>query len=641
MLNRILIGLLFLQANSQAIGHVTGQVMGSDGKPAAGVRVFAVPVETRAVNDTASMTIESLAITDASGRYQLEIPAGRYAIAAGSVESPTFYPSSSSLTAATTVTITDSTTMKDINFSRFVPASAAPGSLFLAAAGLVPPPGSTGILSGVVRNADGMPAAGIPVSAVTISPIGAMPLTIANTVALPAPLSFRLAYRSATDAAGRYRFINVAPDTYYVVAGYREDPLYYPGATTIAAASAIVTTPTTNLNTLDMQIPLQPPGMTIRGKALAKSGETAPNAMLEIGPAPDSSISPPLSLLSTKPVRRISARTDGTFEIPAVSPGDYSVTANLPYVRSITRNITVADKPLADVDFAFPVERITGRILWDDGTPAMEIGKLAIRTGSLTSVSRSLELHVTSEGRFSELLEDEEYRIFFLSLSEQFTVQSVTKGTRDLAQEFLSVPGDTSSEIEVRVGKRLDSEVKLSGKILDSTTGNPTSANRIMLCCYPAGPIERIISQIKPDGTFQFHDVPPGQYTAGLEGNSKASLLNPVMDVSMGTDVTWLSTEQPFTVSVRTVVEGFGIAPSGMSVTFIGSGVVNVTGTTDRSGILRVTLPTGERFRMSVTSVPDGYTLKSAVMGSLDVLTNELIGTQTGSTVQITISLGR
>src|SRR5262245_60836779 len=121
----ILLGLLFIQLNSSPTGVVTGQVLGLDGKPAAGVRVFAIPAGDLQSADRSSLVIETLVQTDTTGHYRLETPTGRYAIAAGSVESPTFFPGTSTLSAATIVSVNEKTTLTDINFSRYIPATSA------------------------------------------------------------------------------------------------------------------------------------------------------------------------------------------------------------------------------------------------------------------------------------------------------------------------------------------------------------------------------------------------------------------------------------------------------------------------------------------------------------------------------------
>src|SRR5436190_17911112 len=138
--------LLWLQA-AQPVGIVTGKVVLPTGMPAAGIRVYAMSV--RDAKDAGSATvIESLSQTDEMGRYRLEVPAGRYYIAAGSVEAPTYFPGTGDVGAARILSVAAGSVTDAVDFSRFVPASRT-------FAGIIPspalPPGSTGALSGVVR----------------------------------------------------------------------------------------------------------------------------------------------------------------------------------------------------------------------------------------------------------------------------------------------------------------------------------------------------------------------------------------------------------------------------------------------------------------------------------------------------------
>ncbi|HZI50446.1 MAG TPA: carboxypeptidase regulatory-like domain-containing protein [Terriglobia bacterium] len=86
-------------------GSVSGRVLSTDGKPAAGVRVAAVVAPEQGTgnptNVTGGPTLLSLAQTDNEGSYRLEnIPPGRYYITAGLVDLPTYYPGTRPLKAA-------------------------------------------------------------------------------------------------------------------------------------------------------------------------------------------------------------------------------------------------------------------------------------------------------------------------------------------------------------------------------------------------------------------------------------------------------------------------------------------------------------------------------------------------------------
>src|SRR5262249_34323068 len=88
-MRNVLLALLLLQVDAPRNGIVTGVVLSGSGIAAAGVRVYAVPAGDPNVAAVAGSVFVGLVQTDSAGKYRLEVPAGRYYIAAGSVESPT------------------------------------------------------------------------------------------------------------------------------------------------------------------------------------------------------------------------------------------------------------------------------------------------------------------------------------------------------------------------------------------------------------------------------------------------------------------------------------------------------------------------------------------------------------------------
>jgi hypothetical protein len=156
----LLLAFLMIQAGPAPKGFATGIVRDANGSPASGVRVYAIPAGDANAASTGATVFESLAQTDTSGRYRLEIPAGRYYIAVGSVSAPTYYPDAASIASAKAISIVAGSTVESVDFSRYT-AAAASTQAVLAVRPLSPlPPGSTGVLSGVVRNVDGSPSVG-------------------------------------------------------------------------------------------------------------------------------------------------------------------------------------------------------------------------------------------------------------------------------------------------------------------------------------------------------------------------------------------------------------------------------------------------------------------------------------------------
>jgi hypothetical protein len=108
MLRWILLIAFAFQTPEKSI--VTGRLFSADGAPAVGVRVAAL--------DATSKTVVTSALTDTTGRYRLEdVPMGRYYLAAGPVERPTYYPGTRNAAEATEVSVSIIETIGIANFA--------------------------------------------------------------------------------------------------------------------------------------------------------------------------------------------------------------------------------------------------------------------------------------------------------------------------------------------------------------------------------------------------------------------------------------------------------------------------------------------------------------------------------------------
>jgi hypothetical protein len=68
------------------------------------------------------------------------------------------------------------------------------------------------------------------------------------------------------------------------------------------------------------------------------------------------------------------------------------------------------------------------------------------------------------------------------------------------------------------------------------STGLPPSAGRLQLCCFPSGPVEQISTEVKSDGSFEFFNVPVGEFTADLRTSPLVRIVDPAIIVgSQGT----------------------------------------------------------------------------------------------------------
>jgi len=144
-----------LQVNPGPTGIASGVVSSSNGTPAAGIRVFAVPAGTSDSDPVNATVFDALTQTDAAGRFRLVVPPGRYYIGAGAVSSPTYYPNTTNITSAKAIVVSADSSLDNINFSQYV---APPPTNIAALLSTTLPPGSTGIVSGIIRTSDGAPA---------------------------------------------------------------------------------------------------------------------------------------------------------------------------------------------------------------------------------------------------------------------------------------------------------------------------------------------------------------------------------------------------------------------------------------------------------------------------------------------------
>src|SRR5262245_44073641 len=96
-------------------GTITG-VVRVGGKPTPGIRVAAVVPPD--VGELVPSAMLSLAETDSEGRYRLEgVLPGRYYIAAGRTDSPTYYPGSTTLSEGTIITLAPGATLSNLDFA--------------------------------------------------------------------------------------------------------------------------------------------------------------------------------------------------------------------------------------------------------------------------------------------------------------------------------------------------------------------------------------------------------------------------------------------------------------------------------------------------------------------------------------------
>ena len=329
----------------------------------------------------------------------------------------------------------------------------------------------------------------------------------------------------------------------------------------------------------------------------------------------------------TAPVGR-----DGQFEFPTVLAGTYTARTVPNVVLAPTTSLTVGPTNVANVEIRIPPTRqISGKITVRGNVPVPRVifslangtaaAPINISQGVVlgTTGSVSVPTNVRADGMFTVTLPEGERAISILpsSLPAGYSVNSFTYGSVDLLKNPIRVALADTAEIAIAVDATTVKPHNISGKVTGLLN---TQGVRVVLQGGNLGP--GVESAISSDGSFGFTDVLPGNYSARLSLSGHVVTAS----VSVGNnDVTNLVINYPrlFSIGAHVLVEGDGA--ESVSVPQITLNATSTTGavisSSSASGTptpLVLTLPDGEH-RISLRSVPPGYTLKSIQYGAIDL----------------------
>lgn len=94
---------------------------------------------------------------------------------------------------------------------------------------------------------------------------------------------------------------------------------------------------------------------------------------------------------------------------------------------------------------------------------------------------------------------------------------------------------------------------------------------------------------------------------------------------------------------VNILVEGGPLSPrSRVSVTLTGAaGLIPLRAVTDNDGVARLSVPAGDSYRIAVSNLPDGYSLKSIADGPDDLMNGGTLSVTVQSVLNIVVTLAR
>jgi hypothetical protein len=315
---------------------------------------------------------------------------------------------------------------------------------------------------------------------------------------------------------------------------------------------------------------------------------------------------------------------DGSFEFSEVFPGQYSLM--VPGMATSTP-ITVSDTDVRDIEITVPGRKeIFGRVLVEGKGPLPRLSFRTTPSGTTASspFSNFINISPRADTTFSVILPEGESSLQAPSgLPTGYAFKSMTYGAVDVMKSPLKVDPSDTSQLLVTVTSSAN-PVKVSGRAegVDETAISRGIARATLTSPSFALPLN---TTIKPDGTFEFAEVFPGNYQARLSGvpTGNAPGVAVVVGTSNVNDVQIVAPAQR-SLSGKIEVDRGGVIPRvGLEITTEdprgGTYGSVVTLNPQPDGTVRVTLPDGEH-RLRLVQIPAGYEVSSFRYGSLDLL---------------------
>ncbi len=627
----------------------------------------AVPDNTAASTDGPSV-LAAIVQTDSTGQYRLEtVPVGRYYIAAGLVDFPTYYPGVVAIGQAKAVEVTTSAALTGIDFSlvrpqglritgrivREEPSAALPrGGFGNAATERVVLQGS--LRQVVTPSADGsfeftnlgpgkytvslQPLSGLQPQAVNLRDVDE---TVEIRVPRLASLTGRLLQDVdgarprvglvLVDEASRNR-ITLTPSsagTYQAViplGTYRVETLQalptgftmksmVGGGVDLLSNPLKVAAGDTPQILVTLAVSSPPPWTTVSGRIVG------------FRPAPTGPVQKPRVQMTGPAAGEIleaNVNADGTFEFPRVLTGQYIARYINPAVASSADDqitVDVASPGLANLEIkAAALVEVRGQVEVQ-GNPRFLTTGPPVRVSFTASDPRGRSLSTTSpvarDGAFTLTVAEDSERLVLTNVPAGLKLKSLTYGSANVLTDAVKfVPGD-GKELRVVLEAQTTGAVKVSGKV---TGLNPMRSVSVAL--VGTRTLMNLGAVTNPDdGSFEFPQVFPGIYTVKILANPPGVTVTATITVDT-VNIAGLELRIPPSrqVSGSAILEGSGTFQPRFALAIAGNaGTTTVTPMWQSDGSFRVMLPEGES-KIDISALPPGLTVKTLSYGETDLL---------------------
>jgi hypothetical protein len=433
------------------------------------------------------------------------------------------------------------------------------------------PASGDGIVSGRLTYSDGAPAFS---QAVQLAPQpGQTPAPVLRTV--------------RTDATGAFLFFGLVPGRYTIRFESGGASIYYPGVLAEAGATVVAVDSGSSVGNLEFRLPPSADGVRILGRVAFPSNYVLP-------PTP-----PVVQVRNVAFPQGIPIAPDGTFEIPHVRPGIYSLLV-APALGMQPVTVTVANRDVENVQMIVPrLIDVVGTVTADDRSrPNFSIGLI---NPALPATPTPI-----ANGAFTTRLPAGEYRITAQGLPTGYYFKSITAGSSNLIGSPLKIDGTDPVRIAIALGN--STGVRVRGRVKDS------SEERRLTLVDPVQ-LTSVEGTTAADGTFEFERVMPGTYLARLTltssiGSPFRSLTIPPRDVSDLEIVSPALKE----ISGRVAVDGDGSLPRFSLLLVRGTESLLVSGAapsdlptvTTAAANVRAGIADTQILQIDVDALPDG-----------------------------------
>jgi hypothetical protein len=292
---------------------------------------------------------------------------------------------------------------------------------------------------------------------------------------------------------------------------FRGDPSFYPGTPSLTGAASVSVTAGEERAGLDIHV-AGGAFSTLSGTVTGPDGKRT-GALVMIALEGESSIV----------AMRGDAKTDGTFSIPAVPAGAYTLIAHAFSGGSAINpvRVVVGEKPVRDfaVQLA-PMHTLSGHVVWENTARAPTVAGRVTYTDTHTAFgSRVGNDAIAPDGSFQiEGLAPGPVLIGAEALPAGWAVKSVTMGGREITD--LPVDYDGSSDVNDVVIVLTQTSTELRGTLSDSSL-RPAAGSTVVAFPederYLNGFSRRIqASQTSSEGVFLMKGLPPGDYLVSV-----------------------------------------------------------------------------------------------------------------------------